>query len=369
MNLEVGTIIALKAKLLCEGVNADESVIELFRRQNPSGTKRGGLSSGGKMSLPGNIFVNAPFYQKRIVDLRLVADAQSEYGARLIQNGHQLCQVKVLSAPDWYQKRVGDFDITQIMTAHNRQLVSAVYEDCALFSGGRQSCQFCVINYSLAKRDPRLVTKNSELILAALEQIPVVEYGGLTLNGGMTVGTGRGMELIEPVVRAVHKQYPQLPIAVEMTPPEDALWIDRIIEAGVSSLMMNLECWDEKIRSQLIPGKNTYCPRSMYLSAFDRAIRQLGPGRVSTCFVVGTEPMDSLRQGITEVIRCGVMPSPLAGRYFEDVPNYPFAPQVNWREFLDILFFAGYELKRQGIGSTDQAGCVACGMCDLIKDI
>ena len=91
--------------------------------------------------------------------------------------------------------------------------------------------------------------------------------------------------------------------------------------------------------------------------------------RVTTYFVVGTEPRESLKKGIKEVIKLGVIPSPLASRYFEDVPNYPFTPHVDWREFLGVLYFAGEIIKQEGLISTDQAGWVACGMCDLIKDI
>jgi len=68
------------------------------------------------------------------------------------------------------------------------------------------------------------------------------------------------------------------------------------------------------------------------------------------------------------VIKRGIIPSPLAGRYFEDVPNYSFAPNVNWKEFLEILYYSKRLMKQGGIISTDKAGCVACGMCDLIKD-
>ena len=367
MNNRPKSVIELKAKMLCEGVNPDSSAEELFHQQNPSNVKRGGLSSGGKMRLPGSIFVNAPFYQKREVDLKITSDSTRDLGILIKQDGKILCRAEVLQAPSWYSEKVGEFAISQILTAHNRQLAAAVYENCALFAQGTQ-CTFCVMNHSLTIKAPALVKKSGGLILATLEKIPVKQYGGLTLNGGMTLRSGRGMEIIEPVVRAVHEIYPKLHISVEITPPEDLDWIDCLVDAGVASLMMNLECWDIKIRDQLIPGKNLYCSRDMYLRAFERALDKLGPGRVSTCFVVGTEPVISLKEGIEEVIKRRVIPSPLAGRYFEDIPDYSFVPKVDWREFLDVLNFTALLLRRNGIYSTDKAGCVACGMCDLIKD-
>jgi len=167
----------------------------------------------------------------------------------------------------------------------------------------------------------------------------------------------------------VHKRYPNLPIAVEITPPSDTAWIDRIREAGAASLMMNLETWDNKIRAKCIPGKHILCPRDQYLRAFERGIDVFGPGRISTCFVVGTEPIESLYEGIDEVTIRGVVPSPLAGRYFEDIPNYPFKPDIDWKDFLAVIGYADAQMVRRKIKSTDRAGCVACRMCDLILDI
>jgi len=315
--------------------------------------------------------VNIPLYRQRQVDVKIQKDRDSERSILLRcpeREGPQLLPAEIIEAPTWYDRTVQGIPITEIMTAHNLQLAVAVYEHCSLFTTGRQ-CQFCVMNHSRRNGSRVPVLKPPELIIEALEQIPVEEYGGLTLNGGMTLDPGRGMELIDPVVREVRQHYPNLPIAVEITPPQDMSWIDHLADSGVSSLMMNLECWSIEMREHLIPGKNELCPRDAYLRAFDRALKYLGPGRVSSCFVVGTESLESLKRGIEEVVSYGVIPSPLAGRFFEDIPDYPFVPGVNWREFLDVIRYAGALLKSHGISSTDKAGCVACGMCDLIKDV
>lgn len=362
-------LIELKAQMLCQGVNVDSAAAQLFQQQNPSNVKRGGLSSGGKMKI-GSIVVNAPFYFKREVPIRISKDMANPYGILIERDGIVVASGEVIRAPEWYVEKVNGIDITRILTAHNMQLAGSVYEYCDLFKGGEE-CRFCVINRSATQSRLQLTKKSSELFVKALEVIDMYRYnyGGLSLNGGMTFTDGRGIELIVPVVRTIHKAFPQLPIAVEITPPENLVWINRLHEAGCSSLMMNLECWDEKIREQIIPGKSKYCTKQMYIKAFKRALNVFGKGRVTTCFVVGTEPMESLKQGIEAVIKQGVIPSPLAGRYFEDIPDYPFVPDVNWREFLEILKFAGQQLAENGILSRDKAGCVACGMCDLIRDM
>jgi len=369
MKTTMNPILQLKTRLLCEGLNPDRDVEELFLAQNPSRALRGGLSSGGKFCLQNGVFVNAPFYRQRFVPLKAVLDPSREQGFWIVdENTGVTYEAAALVPPAWYQQTVAGFPITKIITAHNRQLAAAIYENCALFAIGSQ-CRFCVMNHSLEDKEPALVLKKPELLLAALAKIPLAEYGGLTLNGGMTLNSGRGMELLFIAVEAIKQRYPDLPIAVESAPPKNLSWIDCLAAAGANGLMMNLECWDEDIRATLIPGKSHFCSRDQYMRAFERALTKIGEGKVSTCFVVGSERKASLLQGIKAVVEMGVIPSPLAGRFFEDIPDYPFVPQLDWQDFLEVIQVTAQLMRQHKLLSADKAGCVACGMCDLIKNL
>lgn len=366
-------LLEAKLKLLCEGFQTTDEIASLFEGQNPSKVRRGGLSSGGKMllfplgdSTTVGLPVNAPLYHERKCDLVLVKGNSDRL--QIWDKQQLLCNAQIISPPNWYNQTVDEFPITRIFTAHNRQLAASVYEDCCLFDL-KKECRFCVIRRSVSNRDPRLIRKRPELFIEALGNIPVKQYGGITLNGGMTLHPGRGMELIVPVVEAIHQTYPVIPIAVEITPPEDLEWVDRLAKAGTTSLMMNMECWDDGIRKTMIPGKYEYCPKSFYFRAFERAIATLGAGRISSCFVVGTYPMESLKEGIRQVTAVGVVPSPLAGRHFEDIPGYPFVANVSWKDLGTVTSFAKRQMFLAGLVTADRAGCVACGMCDVIKDI
>ncbi len=358
-------LIEIKAKMLCEGVNVSPEIEILFERQNPFKVKRGGLSSGGKMKLAGLIDVNAPLYKERPTDLKLVPDILNPEGFIVDYNGEPLCTGEILKSPTWYKEKVGEFSIAQILTQHGRQLAGAIYEDCALF-GLKEECIFCVINHSLVNKSPLLIKKKSELFIQALSKIPPSSFDGLSLNGGMTTHPGRGMEIIEPVVRDIKRIYPKIDIAVEITPPLDLEWIDKLKDAGVNSLMMNLECWDDNLRKKFIPGKNRLCSKEMYLKAFEYAVKIFDKGKVSSCFVVGTESLKSIKEGICVVTNLGIVPSPLSGRFFEDIPNYPFVPKIDFRELIEILDYSNRLMIKNELISSDKSGCVACGMCDLI---
>lgn len=363
--------IKLKAKLLCEGFNADDAANILFKQQNPSNVKRGGLSSGGKMKLDRDIFVNAPLYNHHSTDLKVTTRSIEDRIIDLEYFGRIICQAEILPAPDWYNQKINEFDITQIVTAHNRQLAIAVYENCDLFDlptfkRGIHPCQFCVMNESIQNNDPRLVLKSPELILAALKNISGESYDGISLNGGMMLTEDRGLRPIISVVKAIRKHLGEKPpIAIEITPPTHIKWIDVLAQYENVSLMMNLECWSDFARRKTISGKDKYCPKSQYLRAFEYAVAKLGFGKVSSCFIIGTESDETLKIGIDEIVKRGVIPSPIAGRYFEDVKNYKFRSELDWEYFLSIIYYCQRMLEKNSLFSTDKAGCVACGMCDF----
>jgi len=370
-----------KARLLCKGVKTDKATWEkIVQKQNPFGVKRGGLSSGCKMEFLAEgkstgIYVNFPIYTRRNpgYELKITDEDSGIISIADVKSQKALWEGRLLEKPEWYDESIvfkGEkILLPLIFTQHNRQLAASVYEWCDFPK--EIQCKFCVIKYSLKNKNPLLINKPPELFSKALERIPEDCYDGITLNGGLTWNDSNGMDRIVPVVEAIRDIFPSVPIAVEMTPPKNMIWIENLWKAaeGDVSLMMNLEIWDEKIRARIIPGKNQRCPKDLYFKAFKAALKLLGEGRVSTCFVVGPESETSLKEGIEKVIECGVIPSPLAGRYFEDIPNYPFNPEINVEMFFRVIQFTAQKLKYYGIKSTDKAGCVACGMCDLIKDM
>lgn len=370
--------IELKARLLCEGANPDnQETVDFLDSQNPQRVLRGGLSSGLKVRLttaetpermpkmPQKEFkVNFPLYSKVPVPLKVRTTGN---GLVILENDEEIGRAEILAPPDWYDQTVEGYPITSILTQHNDQVVGSVYEWCSLFNTGEQ-CKFCVIDRSQKRPELRNIKRKSKLILKALDQIPRDSYQGIGLNGGMTFTDARGLEQMIPLLEGIRERLGQTAVAVEMTPPQNLDWINKFADAGGESLMMNLETWDDQIRDRLIPGKAKYCPKESYFRAFKRALEVLGRGKVSTCFVFGTEPEESLKEGICRVVEYDVVPSPLCGRYFEDIADYPFQPKANWREFLEVFQFARNEMAKRGLISADSAGCVACGACDIIGD-
>lgn len=357
----------LKARLLCEGAMvADGYFDELLCKLNPYGVKRAGLGSGAKVLLtPSLIPVNFPIYKDYVVPINIRLDGERViFTEKGIEIGHGI----LMRPPSWYGRFLSDSTpIERVLVHHGKQVTTAVYEDCALFNAGT-ACEFCVMRFSTADRKLRL--KKAEQIIEALSLVDEsTQASGIVISGGMTFHPARGMEILVPVVYEIKASFPNMPIAIEITPPTDLSWVTKLKGAGCDSLMMNLECWDLASRQRYIPGKNEACPRDLYLRAFAYGVQVFGQGKISTCFICGTEPLESLKAGIKAAVACGVVPSLLSGRHFEDVPNYNFTPRMSWQDFLTAHEFLKAELQQSGIKSSDKTGCVSCGMCDMLQDV
>ena len=116
----------------------------------------------------------------------------------------------------------------------------------------------------------------------------------------MTTGTpptdDRGAAVLADCASAI-KSATNLPIQGQCEPPSDFGWFARMRQAGVDSLGMHLEAWDENVRRRIMPGK-AEVTRAFYLEAFTAAVEIFGRGQVSTYLLAGLgDTVQSLHEG------------------------------------------------------------------------
>jgi radical SAM protein (TIGR04043 family) len=138
-------------------------------------------------------------------------------------------------------------------------------------------------------------------------------------------------------------------------------------DAGVDSLGMHLEAWDEEVRREIMPGK-AEVTRDFYMKAFDAAVKVFGRGQVSTYLLAGLGDTreDLLEAGETLIAR-GVYPFvvpfvPVGGTQLAD-----HAPPS--AEFMRaVLEPIGTMLSEARMTSeTVKAGCSKCAACSSLS--
>src|SRR6202022_1657131 len=227
----------------------------------------------------------------------------------LHEKDHAVCEISFPPQPKFYALSTQDgVPYWKIAQLHSRDtLATTVLQTCVRYGNSATKCQFCAIGESL--KAGRTIARKTP------KQLAEVASAALRLDGianvVMTTGTpptdDRGAAVLSECAIAV-KTPTDLPIQAQCEPPSDFGWFVRMHHAGVDSLGMHLEAWDETVRRRIMPGK-AEVTRAFYLEAFSAAVSVFGRGQVSTYLLAGLgDTVQSLHEAARVLIDLGVYP-------------------------------------------------------------
>lgn len=113
------------------------------------------------------------------------------------------------------------------------------------------------------------------------------------------------------VVEMIHSIAPNKRIYLMSLPPKKKEDILRLVMAGITEFSFNIELYSQNYAERYMPGKATLCKRNDYLDALNTArfvMNDDDPDCVRTMFIVGLEPIASLKQGLRVMIDNGIQP-------------------------------------------------------------
>lgn len=288
--------------------------------------------------------------------------------AMLFRNGEPIGMIQFPPSPKFYGLSTAEgvpyWKIAQLHS--NRVLATTLLQTCIRYGNSSTKCQFCAIGESL--KAGRTIREKTP------EQLAEVALAAKRLDGidnvVMTTGTpptsDRGAAVLAAAAFAI-KQATQLPIQAQCEPPDDFLWFVKLRAAGVDSLGMHLEAWDEDVRRKIMPGK-AEVPLSYYLEAFESAVRVFGRGQVSTYLLAGLgDTVDGLIGAAEKLVGLGVYPFIVP---FVPVTGTPLAghPPPSAEFMQAVLAPVGKMLADAGMTSeTVKAGCAKCAACSSLS--
>ena len=298
-----------------------------------------------------------------------VATTPDRRGVSILQSDEGVvCEISFPPQPRFYGLTTAEgIPFWKIALLHSRDtLATTLLQTCVRYGNSATKCQFCAIGESLkagrtiAKKTPGQLAE----VAAAAQRLDGVA------NVVMTTGTpptdDRGAAVISECAAAV-KSATGLPIQGQCEPPADFGWFAQMRDAGVDSLGMHLEAWDESVRRRIMPGK-AEVTRAFYLEAFTAAVQIFGRGQVSTYLLAGLgDSVQSLHEAARLLIDLGVYPFIV-----------PFVPVTGTQlamhrppsaEFLrSVLGPVGRWLSEAGMTSnTVKAGCAKCAACSTLS--
>ncbi len=281
-------------------------------------------------------------------------------------------ELELVPTPKFYNRTTSDgTPFPKIALLHGRNtLATTIYQHCRYWDAGLQ-CKFCTIPHSLSQGSTVLEKTPSQIS----EVVQAAESEGLVKSILLTTGTPDtedlgGKRFVE-IVKAI-RRVSSLPIGVQIEPPLDLQWIERIHAAGVDAIGIHLESADSKTRAEVCPGKFEHADMDAYLRAWKFAVGLFGSGNVSTFILQGLgEDVNETISLVDELSRIGVLSvvapvRPATGSQLgEYTPPYVGRLEDSMQFYKKI----GHILFSNKLNPIDTpAGCHACGGCTPIQE-
>jgi hypothetical protein len=352
--------VELKAEILCYGVKVKKDYQAHLYSQGIIKTKRFGMARGAKIIIGKRLMVSGTFTDKyaKKSPISLLRKGNKWFIER---EGKGIFEISLLKSPKWYFGKMADNTLAmEHVQLHSfNMLAASVYGGCDFSQN--DVCKFCKRNVSQNARKENLDIL-SQAVKRAWES---TQDCSLALNTGFINTTDRGASIFAEAIRKIRHHTP-IPIGVEMCPPQRNREIEEMIDAGMDSLMINIEFTNEHYRRKYCPGKSRI-PQENYFDAANYVISQLGEGSVSSVLIAGLTPKKEVIKGAEILVRRSIVPSICAFRPFDGtaLQNHPVTSPL---EYLEICSKVQELMKTYGVSTEKDKGCVRCGACSLEGD-
>ncbi|MBU1864496.1 MAG: radical SAM protein [Candidatus Omnitrophica bacterium] len=354
-----------KLELLCNGIRLPEHILTRFSGYR---FKRASLSegvcfdlfpSGSSQAIPINIAAREAFVCKSPF-------MYDENKKAIFKNGQHFVQASLVEPPGWYACVLDDgTSFQEVFQVHYHSILAASLTNFCEFKETGRGCRFCALGYQIEK--PKI--KSVEQVAAVLKELikQNIYFNEVNLNAGTLLDEKKNCDLYLHIVQCIRK-ITSVPIYIQICPPKDMSFIDRLIEMGVSSLSFNLEIYDEELRKDSMPGK-ARISRERYFKAMAHASKLLGAEQISSWLIAGLEPVESTITAIKHIISVGAIPfvtvfRPLIGSEYEK--RLPPEPNTLIPIF-DALGTSLIHLKYNR--QKTKCGCVKCNCCSAFAEV
>jgi radical SAM protein (TIGR04043 family) len=300
--------------------------------------------------------------------LHLVKNDRGGYEVRA--DGAKYADVTLLPRPRFYERTTADGVPANKLAVivGPGHLRSVVNQRCHYQQIGRP-CKFCAVRNWWDANVEKTTEEIAEVVAAGVDEGSVrhISLTTATLN---TADKGL-RQLVETA--ALIQAKVKIPVMLEFEPINDFSLLGSLLreakQAGVTTVSCNIECFDESLRTEIMPVKGRI-PVSTYIETWEKCLEIFGENEVFTVAIAGIGETDaSLLSGIEMAAAHGVMTflvphSPAIGAVYEDMD----APDADRMLLLYEKSAEIYEKYRLDIGAC-RAGCVRGGGFSAIKDV
>ncbi len=352
-------IIEIKADLLCLGIHRTKSADNIFKMQNPGNDWKTG-NVGIHIVLENGSYVLVTMSHS--FDQCSPYHIENDNGDKVFQlykDNSRIMTINSVLMPQWYLKKTQTGkNMSSVFLHEGRVFLHQTYRGCDFHRMGLP-CKFCGTGIEWDIGSPIEIADTVEEAYNKNQKYQVC------LGGGTRIPFENNIEYFLDCVSNIRNRVKNIPIWLEMVPPDSDNDIERLVNAGVTSFGFNVEIWDEILGQEICPGKYKL---SKYLSAMKIALSLVGSNRVGSCLIIGIQPVKEAIQGVIKLATIGVQPcivpfKPWDGSLLKEYP------QCKPSELIGVSKIAAKTMLDNNISPDQNQGCMKCESCTIERDI
>jgi biotin synthase-related radical SAM superfamily protein len=323
---EVGVLGRKKTELQTNGVIVPAALQEELQREwNAPAIKNGRfvfcLESPGDGRLTTVLIINGKFAERSLFHMVKTASDKFE-----VWNGDEkYTDIVLLPRPKFYDSFTSDgvrmSDIAVI--GEPDHLRSVLNQRCGYQQLGK-ACKFCAVESWWAGYTDKSPEHVAEVAEAAFNE-GMIRH--VTLSTGTKLSRGKGLEDLVETARLIQKRA-HVTMTLNFEPLADYSLLESLLregkEAGATTALCNIECFDESLREDIMPmkGRNTIAD---YMRVWERCVGIFDHNEVYTMVIAGLgESDESILRGVELAASMGVVASivphtPMRKAVYEDM--------------------------------------------------
>ena len=317
---ELGVLGRKKTELQANGIIVPTALQdELERGWNAPALKRGRfvflLEQPATGLFTTVLIINGRFSEKS--PFHIVKSGPDRY--EIWKNDEKFTDIAIMPRPDYYDMTTSDgvpmSDVAVI--GEPDHLRSVLNQRCGYQRIG-QECKFCAIESWWAGYIDKTPAQVAEVAGAAYRE-GMIKH--VTLSTGTKLSRGKGLEDLVEAARLIQKQA-NVTMTLNFEPLTDLSMLESLLrdgqEAGATTALCNIECFDENLREDIMPMKGRN-PVNDYRKVWEKCVDIFGHNEVYTMVIAGLgESDESILEGVELTASIGVVASIV-----------PFTPMIN----------------------------------------
>jgi hypothetical protein len=242
--------IKIKADLLCMGIRHNNVAEEIYRRQNPcEDWKTGNVGLHISLENGSHVLVTSShsFDSESIYSIEYCKSKDHREKQLVLLKEQEIVHwINEVPMPKWYLKSTTENNklMPDVFLHEGLAFLHQTYSGCDYHYSEEPSenlrCKFCGTGRKWKFSNP---TDVGETVSEAVKENPKYH---VCLGGGTKLPLDRNVGYFKDCIKAIRARVPNVPIWVEMVPPESDNDIQKLVDEGATSFGFNIEFWNEE---------------------------------------------------------------------------------------------------------------------------